>query len=245
MAGASTPTAAPNPTAAVARARPWPSVRNVAVATLLGAGFLLRLWTAHAYWSWFDREFPGAWERSRTVLSQDGTQYVQQADPDTWQRPFRGRWQERPYYRPPLASHYFAFLCQRQGSIAWRSPRVRPCSALLAYFLIYRLVARAFGYWPALASLSWSLLHPVLVYFDVSFEDGALAFVLLALAIAVFVRHVDGSPWGLAVAGAFMGLAILARPNTALAFVCLLVVLAASARGTPSRRGARFHRCPS
>jgi 4-amino-4-deoxy-L-arabinose transferase-like glycosyltransferase len=221
----------PTPTAALASPRPRPSARGIVVALLLAAGFLLRLWTAHAYWSWFDREYPGAWERSRSVLSQDGTRYVQQADPDTWQRPSRGRWQERPYYRPPLASYYFALLCRATGFDRLAVSACQALLALLACFLIYRLVERAFGYWTALASLSWSLLHPVLVYFDISFEDSALALALLALAIAVFARAVDGSPRGLAVAGLFMGLAILARPNTALAFACLLAVLAAAPAG--------------
>ncbi len=89
--------------------------RKSVVLALLAAGFLLRLWTAHAYWGWFDREFPGTWERSRAVLSQDGTQYLQQADPDTWQRQYRGAWQDHPYYRPPLASFFFAALARAAG----------------------------------------------------------------------------------------------------------------------------------
>jgi 4-amino-4-deoxy-L-arabinose transferase-like glycosyltransferase len=206
-------------------------LRVLAVAALLAAGFLLRLWTADAYWSWFDRQFPGTWQRSRVVLSQDGTQYVQQADPDTWQRPYRGPWQDRPYYRPPLASYSFAFLCRATGFDRLALSASQALLGLLAGFLIYRLVEKAFGYWTALASLSWSLLCPPLVYFDVSFEDSALALALLALAVAAFVRSSDGPPWRLAVAGTFMGLAVLARPNTALAFVCLLAVSLAAATG--------------
>jgi 4-amino-4-deoxy-L-arabinose transferase-like glycosyltransferase len=220
--------------AVASHTRRWP--RGLAVALLLAAGFLLRLWTAHAYWRWFDGEFPGAWQRSRVILSQDGTQYVQQADPDTWQRPYRGPWQERPYYRPPLASYVFAFLCRVTGFDRLALSAIQALLALLAYLLICRLVARAFGYWTAVASLAWSLLYPPLVYFDVSFEDSALALALLALAVAAFVRSVAGPPWRLVAAGTLMGLAILARPNTALACVSLVGVLLAAGRDLAPRR---------
>jgi 4-amino-4-deoxy-L-arabinose transferase-like glycosyltransferase len=221
-----------------ASTRAWPSARGLLVAIVLAAGFLLRLWTAHAYWSWFDREFPGAWERSRVVVSQDGTQYVQQADPDSWQRPLRGHWQERPYYRPPLASYYFVFLSRATGFDRLAISACQALLALLACLAIYRLVERTCGFRTALASLLWSCLHPVLVYFDVSFEDGALALVLLALALATFVRHGERSLRGLAAAGTFMGLAILARPNTALVSVCLLIALGRT--GGKRRRIAAF-----
>jgi len=77
---------------------------------LLALGLILRLASAHIYWSWFDTRFPDTWAHSKIELSQDGSEYVLQADPGTWNSYLHRGWSDRAYFRPPLASYYFVAL---------------------------------------------------------------------------------------------------------------------------------------
>ena len=138
------------------------------------AGFLVRVAGADAYWKWFDREFPQTWQVSKLDLSQNGMQYVLQADPGTWNSPhFRG-WDDRPYFRPPLASYYFVGLFRLFHFSRLAVSAVQALLATLAYLFAYLTAVRFLGRRVGLLALVLLILHPVLMFEDTSFEDSVL-----------------------------------------------------------------------
>jgi 4-amino-4-deoxy-L-arabinose transferase-like glycosyltransferase len=206
-----------------------PSRETAALLGWLAAGLLLRAAAADRLWSRFDRELPGAWETSASVLSQDGTQYVLQAGPPTWNARLFRDWDRKPYYRPPLASYYFAYLFPAVGFDRRAASCVQAALALCAYALVFLVARRAMPAAAAWCGLAAALLHPVLVYYDVSFEDSVLAMVLLAAAVALATRA-SGGLGAAAGAGTLLGLAVLARPNLAIAAAVLVVLATVRAR---------------
>ena len=200
---------------------------------LLVLGVVLRLAGASAHWQWFDREHPSLWETSKLELSQDANQYIQQADPHTWASPLHRKWTERTYFRPPLASYYFVGLFRAVRFDRMLAASAQAGLAALAYLLLFLSVRRVFGRGIALGTLAVVALHPVLMFYDVSFEDSTLAFALLSATIYAALWARDGQAARWLVPGTAAGLAILARPNLLVAVAG--VVFLAAAWSTKSR----------
>ena len=206
---------------------------RVWVFCVLVVGFGLRVAGAHAYWNWFDEQHPETWKVSKLVLSPDGSQYVQQADPRTWASPLHRGWADRAFFRPPLASYYFAALLPVVGFNRLAVSAFQSLLAIVAYWLIYLVVLRRLGWGIAIATLAVLCVHPVLMFFDSSLEDSSVA--LLCVAAAVFAADWarDGKPARWLVAGLAAGLAVLARPH--LGFVAAGLAMAAWI-ATPQRK---------
>jgi 4-amino-4-deoxy-L-arabinose transferase-like glycosyltransferase len=197
-----------------------PNRERWGLAAALLLGWLLRFAAAHAFWNGFDREFPQVWETSKSAFSQDGTQYVLQAGPPCWKTPFFRKWAEQPFYRPPAASYYFALLFRAVDFHRRAAAAVQSLLAVVAYGLLYLLARRLLGRGTAAIALGLLLTHPLLAYYDMSFEDSTLAFLLLTGALFLGLRPLPTVLSDLA-AGALAGLTVLARPNLAIAFVVL------------------------
>lgn len=209
------------------------------MAAVLAAGFAIRVFAAHVEWRTFDREFPNVWEISRSALSQDGTQYVLQADRGTWKARYFRDWDQKAYYRPPLASYYFALLFPAVGFDRVAASAVQAALAIVAYTLLFAIARREWGARVAWGALLLALAHPVLIYYDTSFEDSVLCLVLISAALAALLRAPVG-PLSRALAGALMGLATLARPNVALVTAGLALWIAWPAREHGGRDATRW-----
>jgi 4-amino-4-deoxy-L-arabinose transferase-like glycosyltransferase len=208
-----------------ARARPrWLSVR-APVLGLLALGVMLRLWGAAAHWQWFDQQHPLTWEKSKLELSPDANQYIQQADPDTWPSSFYRSWSEQAYFRPPLASYYFVGLFRAVGFDRVLAATAQALLAALAYLLLFLSVARVCGRTIALVSLAAIAAHPVLMFYDVSFEDSTLALALLSATLYLVLWARDGSPWRWLLPGTSAGLTLLARPSLFVAAAGIAVLI--------------------
>jgi 4-amino-4-deoxy-L-arabinose transferase-like glycosyltransferase len=194
---------------------------------LLVLGVVLRLAGASAHWQWFDREHPSLWETSKLELSQDANQYIQQADPHTWASPLHRKWANRTYFRPPLASYYFVGLFRAVRFDRMFAAAAQAGLAALAYLLLFLSTRRVFGRGIALGTLAVVALHPVLMFYDVSFEDSTLAFALLSATIYAALWARDGGAARWLVPGTAAGLAILARPNLLVVAAGMMVLAAA------------------
>ena len=183
------------------------------VGVLLLVGFLVRVASANAYWKWFDSEFPQTWQVSKLDLSQNGMQYALQADPGTWNSPHFQGWDDRPYFRPPLASYYFVGLFRLFHFNRLAVSATQALLATVAYLFAYLLVAQILGRRIGLLALVLLVLHPVLMFEDTSFEDSVLGmlFVSAALLAAFWASRGRAARWLLP--GLAVGLAMLARPN--------------------------------
>ena len=220
--------------------RPWSGAggwRPLWVCCVLFVGLGLRVAGARAYWNWFDEQHPETWKVSKLALSPDGSQYVQQANPGTWASPLHRGWADRAFFRPPLPSYYFAALLPAVGFNRLAVSAFQSLLAIIAYWLIYLVVARRMRSGIALATLVVLCVHPVLMFFDSSLEDSSVA--LLCVAAAVFASDWarDGKPRRWLVAGLATGLAVLARPN--LGFVAAGLAIVAWT-GTPKRKAKRL-----
>jgi Dolichyl-phosphate-mannose-protein mannosyltransferase len=182
---------------------------------ILFLGLVLRLAGAAEYWHWFDQEHPDTWKVSKLALSQDGSQYVQQADPRTWASQLHREWAHRAFFRPPLPSYYFDALINAVRFNRLAIAAVQSLLAILAYWLIYLVVARRLGRGVATATLVVLCVHPVLMFFDSSLEDSSLALLCVAAAIFAADWARDGAPARWVPVGIATGLAILARPQFA------------------------------
>jgi len=180
---------------------------------LLVLGLFLRLAGAQIHWSWFDSRFPDTWANSKIELSQDGSEYVLQADPGTWNSPLHRGWSDRAYFRPPLASYYFIALFRLFGFNRFAVSAAQSAIALAAYFLLYLIAARLLGRRVALIGLALVVLHPVLMFEDTSFEDSGIGLLLMSVALYASNWARNGRPGRWAVPGLALGLAALARPN--------------------------------
>jgi 4-amino-4-deoxy-L-arabinose transferase-like glycosyltransferase len=192
---------------------------------LLALGLILRLASAHIYWSWFDTRFPDTWEHSKIELSQNASQYILQADPGTWNSPHHHGWADRAFFRPPLASYYFVGLFRLFAFNRLAVSAVQSVVAIAAYLLLFLVSARLLSRRIALLGLGLVMLHPVLIFEDTSFEDSGIGLLLMALAIYGTFWARAGKPERWAVSGLAIGLAALARPNL-LAVAVGLAVLA-------------------
>jgi 4-amino-4-deoxy-L-arabinose transferase-like glycosyltransferase len=211
------------------------SYNRIFVFLILLILFFLRVWAARDYWNWFDQRFPETWQHSRIVLSQDESQYLQQAAVNQWYPAVFSRWREFPYYRPPLASYYFTWLFTFCGFDRLAAAAVQGLLAVTAYLLIYRAASLLLGSGIGLASLVLTGIHPVLIYYDHSFEDSTPALLLLSGTLVLFLKA-RSSRWGLlALTGLCGGLTLLARPNLAVVLLCLAAYLCFAARPRPAR----------
>jgi 4-amino-4-deoxy-L-arabinose transferase and related glycosyltransferases of PMT family len=192
---------------------------------LLALGLILRLASAHIYWSWFDTRFPDTWEHSKIELSQNASQYILQADPGTWNSPLHHGWADRAFFRPPLASYYFVGLFRLFAYNRLAVSAVQSVVAIAAYLFLFLVSARVLGRRIALFGLALVMLHPVLMFEDTSFEDSGIGLLLMALAIYGTFWARAGKPERWVVCGLAIGLAALARPNL-LAVAAGLAVLA-------------------
>jgi 4-amino-4-deoxy-L-arabinose transferase-like glycosyltransferase len=179
-----------------------------------------------AHWRCFDREHPSLWETSKLELSQDAKQYIQQADPHTRASPLHRKWTERTYFRPPLASYYFVGLFRAVQFDRMLAATAQAGLATLAYLLLFLSTRRVFGRGVALGTLAVVALHPVLMFYDVSFEDSTLAFALLSATIYAALWARDGRVVRWLAPGAAAGLAILARPNLLVVAAGVMVLAA-------------------
>jgi len=198
-------------------------------------GLGLRVGGASAYWEWFDDQHPETWRVSKLVLSPDGSQYVQQADPGIWASRLHRGWTDRPFFRPPLPSYYFAALFRMVGFNRLTVSAFQSLLAIVAYWLIYLVVLRRLGWGIAIATLVVLCVHPVLMFFDSSLEDSPLALLCVAASICAGDWARDGRPMRWMVPGLVTGLALLARPNLGL----VAAGLAAMAWTTTPKRKAR------
>ena len=192
------------------------------VLLVLAAGLCLRIWSALTFWNWVDAQFPGAWERSRSVFSQDGSQYVKYASEASENDRSKPSWQTKPYYRPPLASYYFSRLIRMCRFNRQAVSAVQSLLALAAYGLIYLIGRRFFSPLISLFGLAVLMLHPVCIFFDTSFEDSSPALLLLGCTLLLFVKPLKRQWLGWLLAGFLMGLTLLCRPNLNMIFFCLI-----------------------
>jgi 4-amino-4-deoxy-L-arabinose transferase-like glycosyltransferase len=193
-------------------------------------GLALRLWGAAAHWQWFDQQHPLTWEKSKLELSQDANQYIQQADPDTWASPLHRSWAEQTYFRPPLASYYFAGLFRAVHFDRMLAATAQALLATLACFLIFLSAQRMFGRTIALVSLAAIAVHPVLMFYDVSFEDSTLSLLLLSATLCLVLWARDGKHWRWLLPGTSAGLMLLARPSLSVVVIGVAVLLIGWAR---------------
>jgi len=212
------------------RARPSWFSSYAPVLGLLLLGLVLRLGGAAAHWQWFDGQHPSVWEKSKLELSQDANQYIQQADPDTWASPQYKAWAERTYFRPPLASYYFVGLFRAVHFDRMMAAGVQALLATLACFLLFLSVRRVFGRTIALVTLAAIAVHPVLMFYDVSFEDSTLALFLLSATLFLVLWARDGRPARWLLPGTTAGLMLLARASLFIVIVGIAVLLAGWAK---------------
>ncbi|HYL18023.1 MAG TPA: glycosyltransferase family 39 protein [Burkholderiales bacterium] len=202
---------------------PFPALssrQRTALIAILALAGILRALAAWHYWAWFDGEFPGLWKIAAITLSQDASTYIQQAGPPGH---FSDRvWSENPFNRPPLASWYFAALHPLLAFDRFDVALVQTALAVVAYLAIFSVARRVVGINLALVATALAALHPVLIFFDRSFEDTVPAFFLVALSIASLQRLSQRRRMSDAVlCGWLLALAGLARSN-----LLLLVPLA-------------------
>jgi len=199
--------------------------RHTAIlAAILFTGLILRILAAHSYWEWHDSTFPGSWQISKLVLSHDGQTYIYQARPDTWRSfdLFFQQWENRPYYRPPLASYYFKYLFQVSYFNRLIVSTIQSFLAILAYLFLYMMAVLLFNHRVAIVSLLFLILHPVLIFYDTSFEDSPLALFLLSTTLYVFICSYNWKQPQWILSGFLMGLTVLTRPNLMIVFICLV-----------------------
>jgi 4-amino-4-deoxy-L-arabinose transferase-like glycosyltransferase len=192
---------------------------------LLLLGLVLRIWGAAEHWRWFDQRHPVTWERSKLELSQDANQYIQQADPDTWASPLHRLWTERSYFRPPLASYHFVVLFRTVHFNRMLAAGAQALLATLASLLLFLSVRRVFGRTVGLLALAAMAIHPVLMFYDGSFEDSTLAFFMQAATLWLALWAREGKPVRWLLPGTAGGLMLLARPSLVLVVAGLLVLL--------------------
>ncbi len=189
---------------------------------LLMAAMALRVVASLDYWDWFDQEFPGLWDTSRVVLSQDANNYL--ADAFVAAERQAPTWAESGFYRPPLASAYFQLLFQAVNFDRAAASMVQSVVAVAGYAFLFLLASRIFSFTVASCALALLALHPVLIFFDTSFEDSVLCFFLLSAALLVLhAGLVRGRAHHYVFAGMLFALCVLTRPNT------LLILLLATA----------------
>lgn len=181
---------------------------------LLITAFGIRLIAASNYWAWYDAQFPDTWEISRLVPSQDGSQYVMQSEPDVWAARLYQGWRDKSYYRPPLASYYFATLLPIFNFNRMAISAIQALLACCGYLFLYLLFRRHFSGMNATLVLAVAAFHPILIFYDTSFEDTVLAFFLSAVGCYTLARPFFESTWyRFGIAGLLVGLASCARPN--------------------------------
>ncbi len=192
---------------------------------LLALGLVLRIWGATEHWRWFDGQHPATWEKSKLELSQDANQYIQQADPGTWASHLHRTWTARSYFRPPLASYHFVALFRAVDFHRLAAAGAQALLAALASLLVFLSVARVLGRAAGLLTLAALAVHPVLMFYDVSFEDSTLAYFVLAATLWLTLWARDGRPARWLAPGTAAGLLLLARPSLALVVAGLPVLL--------------------
>jgi len=192
---------------------PWSASSLWGAVGLLALGLLLRVASAYIYWSWFDTRFPDTWQHSKIELSQNGSQYILQADPGTWNAWLHRGWADRAFFRPPLASYYFETLFKLFNFNRLAVSTVQSVAAVAAYFLLFLVSARLLGRRIALVGLALVVLHPVLMFEDTSFEDSGISLLLMTFALYSTFWARAGKPERWAIPGLAIGLAALARPN--------------------------------
>lgn len=148
--------------------------------------WLLRVFAAIDYWQWFDVTFPGFWENNFRILSQDGTHYIHQAK---MAKLANGPvWAEKTFTRPVLPSFYFQLLFQ--------------------FFDFNRVNVSA------VQTLVSTTGYALLIFYNVSFEDNATAFLPLTASFYLLYRyHENIKPQHLLSAGILIALSVLSRPN--------------------------------
>ena len=196
---------------------------TIILTVILLTGLVLRILAADSYWKWYDTTFPGSWRISKLVLSHDGQQYIHQARPDTWRssNPYYQQWENRPYYRPPLASYYFMYLFQVSSFDRLIVSNVQSLLAAGAYLFLYLLTVQLFGRGIATVSLLLLIFHPVLIFYDTSFEDSPLALFLLSVTLFTTARPWSRERLRWILSGFLMGSTLLVRPNLVIVFFCL------------------------
>jgi 4-amino-4-deoxy-L-arabinose transferase-like glycosyltransferase len=207
----------------------------VAVCLVLAAGLALRLWSAWSYWHWYDEKFPGAWERSESVFSQDGSLYVHYARSAESSDSTKSSWQKKAYYRPPLASYYFSALLHLCRFDRFRVSAAQAMLSIGAYFALYLISRCLFSRAISIAALCVLMVHPVCIFYDISFEDSTLALFFLAWTLFAFVRTAGPSYVKWAPAGLLMGLTLCCRPNLIFVFLflCAAVIMRFKKRCVP------------
>ncbi len=187
------------------------ATETFALFAILCAGGALRVLAARHYWSWFDSHFPGLWAASDTTLSQDATRYIAQAGAPGYADYL---WGQQPYFRPPLASWYFSGLFRLLAFDRIAVSVVQSCMAMLAYAAIFCVSRRIVGSRAAVVATLAMAIHPVLIFFDRSFEDSVPALLFTALAIAALQRLSERRRISDAVlCGMMFAAAALARSN--------------------------------
>ena len=100
---------------------------------------------------------------------------------------------------------------------------VQSAVATAAYFLLYLLIVQIFDHRIGIISLIIMSIHPILVFYDHSFEDSSLALLLLSAAMYVFFRAVDSKLILYFLSGLLIGMSMLARANFVIIFFCMAI----------------------
>jgi hypothetical protein len=198
----------------------------VGLVVVTGLAVWLRVASTNDLWNWFDKEFPDTWRGTRMTLSQDESNYVMYSLPDVAQATEVIPWKTWPYYRPPLPSHFFAWLFPQLNYSRRLVAAVETVLAVLTILTVVWTVKRLWGRRQALCTGLILATHPVLCFYDPSFEDSTLTALFLSIALALYLLFLSNAKrLVLVAAGAAMGLAILSRPNALIVFACVCIQL--------------------
>lgn len=185
------------------------------VGLLVILALLLRLEAANDYWQWFDNSFPLVWQYSKIVLSQDANSYITQALMS--QAAGGAIWTDAPFYRPPLASFYFQLVFLLSNIDRLTVSLCQSIVSIIGYLFICASIWRLVNPLIALLTLMIFAIHPILIFYDISFEDNNLTFLFIAAAffcLSSFINYKEKIY--LLAAGILFSLAIVTRANTLL-----------------------------
>jgi 4-amino-4-deoxy-L-arabinose transferase-like glycosyltransferase len=112
--------------------------------------------------------------------------------------------------------------------------------ASIAYFLLFISAQKVFGRGIALITLAAAALHPLLMFYDTSFEDSTLALFLLSATVFSALWARDGRALRWLLPGTAAGLMILARPSLFLVLLGVAGLIVSWAAGSRMKALAAF-----
>ena len=120
----------------------------------------------------------------------------------------------RPYFRPPLTAYWMAGLFTLFGHDHLAARIVQILLGTAGCLVLMRLGTRVFDSATGIVAGFLAATYWTLIYFDLEYREvSLLAFLYPALALALLRWRERPSPARAAMAGALLGLSVLARPN--------------------------------